>query len=211
MVEPLFSKPSLNHCSTTAQQSLNNFQEASPSSVMPAEPPMSDRDPDHVFLLAALERYERPLIRYAMGVLPDLDQARDIVQDVFIKLSRNLATLDRERLAPWLFTVCRNRALDHQRKHQRLIPMETEVLDLQTSPTPAPSAGLEEKETTWQIRRWIAQLPDKQREAVRLKFISGLSYKEISEVLKTSVGNVGTLIHLGVTTLRERWLAAEQA
>jgi RNA polymerase sigma-70 factor (ECF subfamily) len=172
---------------------------------------MSDRDPDHVFLLAALERYERPLIRYAMGVLPDLDQARDIVQDVFIKLSRNLATLDRERLAPWLFTVCRNRALDHQRKHQRMIPMETEVLDLESSPTPGPSAGLEEKETTWQIRRWIAQLPDKQREAVRMKFISGLSYKEISEVLKTSVGNVGTLIHLGVTTLRERWLAAEQA
>ena len=66
------------------------FQDSPPPSVMPAEPPMSDRDPDHVFLLAALERYERPLIRYAMGVLPDLDQARDIVQDVFIKLSRNL-------------------------------------------------------------------------------------------------------------------------
>jgi RNA polymerase sigma factor (sigma-70 family) len=178
---------------------------------MPAEPLMSDRDPDHVFLLAALERYERPLIRYAMGVVPDLEQARDIVQDVFIKLSRNLSTLDRERLAPWLFTVCRNRALDHQRKHQRMIPMETEVLDLETAPTPGPSAGLEEKETTRQIRRWMAQLPDKQREAVRLKFVSGLSYKEISEVLKTSVGNVGTLIHLGVTTLRERWLAAEQA
>jgi RNA polymerase sigma factor (sigma-70 family) len=177
---------------------------------MPAEPLMSDRDPDHAFLLAALERYERPLIRYALGVISDLDQARDIVQDVFIRLSRNLATLDRDRLAPWLFTVCRNRALDHQRKNQRLIPMETEVLDLETSPTPGPSAGLEQKETTRQIRHWIAQLPDKQREAVRLKFISGLSYKEISEVLKTSVGNVGTLIHLGVTTLRERWLAAEQ-
>lgn len=178
---------------------------------MPAEPLMSDRDPDHVFLLAALERYERPLIRYAMGVVTDLEQARDIVQEVFIKLSRNLSTLDRERLAPWLFTVCRNRALDHQRKHQRMIPMETEVLDLETASTPGPSAGLEEKETTHQIRRWMAQLPDKQREAVRLKFVSGLSYKEISEVLKTSVGNVGTLIHLGVATLRERWLAAEQA
>ncbi|MFZ4764263.1 MAG: RNA polymerase sigma factor [Roseimicrobium sp.] len=178
---------------------------------MPAEPPMSDRDPDHAFLLAALDRYERPLIRYAMGVLPDLEQARDIVQDVFIKLSQNLGTLDRERLAPWLFTVCRNRALDHHRKHQRMIPMETEVLDLEASPLPPPSADLEERETSQQIRKWIAQLPDKQREAVRLKFISGLSYKEISDVLKTSVGNVGTLIHLGVTTLRERWLAAEQA
>lgn len=178
---------------------------------MPAEPPMSDRDPDHAFLVAALERYERPLIRYAMGVVPDLHQARDIVQDVFIKLSRSLPTLDRERLAPWLFTVCRNRALDHQRKHQRMIPMESEVLDLEAAATPAPSSGMEDRETTRQIRAWIAQLPEKQREAVRLKFISGLSYKEISDTLKTSVGNVGTLIHLGVATLRERWLATEQA
>ena len=174
---------------------------------MPAEPPMSARDPDYAFLIAALERYERPLIRYAMGVVPDLHQARDIVQEVFIKLSRNLTTLDRWRLAPWLFTVCRNRALDHQRKHQRMIPMETEVLDLETSAAPAPSAALEERELTHQLSNWMAQLPDKQREAVRLKFESGLSYKEISTVLKTSVGNVGTLIHLGVTTLRERYLA----
>ena len=43
---------------------------------MPAEPLMSDRDPDHAFLLAALERYERPLIRYALGVVPDLKALR---------------------------------------------------------------------------------------------------------------------------------------
>jgi RNA polymerase sigma-70 factor (ECF subfamily) len=65
---------------------------------------------------------------------------------------------------------------------------------------------LEEKELSTQLRQWMDDLPDKQREAVRLKFEAGLSYKEISDVLKTSVGNVGTLIHLGVATLREHWL-----
>ena len=130
-----------------------------------------------------------------------------MTQDVFIKLSQNIATVDRERLAPWLFTVCKNRALDHQRKHQRLIPMELEVLDLEASNSPAPSAALEEKELSGQLRQWMTQLPDKQREAVRLKFEADLSYKEISDVLKTSVGNVGTLIHLGVAALREQWLA----
>ena len=162
---------------------------------------------DHDFLLVALERYERPLIRYAMGIVGEINQARDITQDVFIKLSHNIATVDRERLAPWLFTVCKNRALDHQRKQQRLIPMELEVLDLEASSSPAPSAALEEKELSGQLRLWMQALPDKQREAVRLKFEAGLSYKEISDVLKTSVGNVGTLIHLGVTALREQWLA----
>lgn len=174
---------------------------------MPAEHPMSQRDPDHAFLLAALERYERPVIRYAFGIVGEINQARDIAQDVFIKLSQSLATLDRERLAPWLFTVCRNRALDHQRKHQRLVPMDLEVLDQESSDSPPPSAELEQKELSQQLRQWLHQLPEKQREAVRLKFEAGLSYKEISEALKTSVGNVGTLIHLGVANLRERWLA----
>jgi len=174
---------------------------------MPAEPPMSARDPDYAFLLAALERYERPLIRYALGIVGEINQARDITQEVFIKLSRSLGTLDRERLAPWLFTVCKNRALDHQRKHQRMIPMELETLDLEPSDSPAPSAAMEEQELTQQLLQWMNQLPDKQREAIRLKFEAGLSYKEISDTLKTSIGNVGTLIHLGVTTLRERWLA----
>lgn len=174
---------------------------------MPTEDFMSNRDPDHAFLIAALERYERPLIRYAMGIVGDLSQARDIAQEVFIRLSQSLATLEKERLAPWLFTVCRNRALDYQRKLNRIIPMEQEMLDTQTSTAPTPADALEALETSGQIRRWIDQLPEKQRDAVRMKFETGLSYKEISEVLKTSVGNVGTLVHLGVTTLKERWQA----
>ena len=174
---------------------------------MPAEHRMSDRDPDHVFLLAALERFERPLIRYAHGIVGEINQARDIVQDVFIKLHQSLATLDRERLTPWLFTVCKNRALDHQRKHSRLVNMELEVLDQEPSTQPAPSQELEHKELNHALKRWIAALPDKQREAVKLKFEAGLSYKEISDTLKTSIGNVGTLIHLGVAALREQWLA----
>lgn len=174
-----------------------------PEHRMPAPAP----DADQTFLIAALERYERPLIRYALGVVGDLDLARDVVQDVFIKLSQSLAHLDRDRLAPWLFTVCRNRALDLQRKNQRLIPMEFEALDQAPGASPMPSEELEEKEFGAVLRKWIDQLPAKQREAVRMKFEAGLSYREISDTLKTSVGNVGTLIHLGVTTLREQWLA----
>jgi RNA polymerase sigma factor (sigma-70 family) len=174
---------------------------------MPSEHPMSDRDPDHAFLIAALDRFERPVIRYALGIVGEINQARDIAQEVFIKLSQSLGTLDRDRLAPWLFTVCKNRALDHRRKHQRLVPMELETLDRELSTETDPAGAMEEKELGRALKRWIAQLPEKQREAVRLKFETGLSYKEISDTLKTSIGNVGTLIHLGVATLRQQWLA----
>lgn len=157
----------------------------------------------------ALQRYERPLIRYALNHVGQLDDARDIVQDVFLKLSQSLSSVDPERLAPWLFTVCKNRATDHLRKHRRIMLMETETLDLEEADTARPGFDLEQQETAAQLRSLLTRLPEKQREAIRMKFIAGLSYKEISDVMKTSVGNVGYLIHHGINALREQWLALE--
>lgn len=164
----------------------------------------------HDLFLETLQRYERPLIRYAHGYTGDLEDARDIVQDVFVKLSQHLATLDHERLAPWLFTVCRNRALDHHRKHQRLVVMETETLDLETSADPSPCEAMETRETATALRELIETLPTRQRDAVRLKFIAGLDYQQISAAMKTSIGNVGYLIHHGVAALKTKWQAHDQ-
>jgi RNA polymerase sigma factor (sigma-70 family) len=164
--------------------------------------------PDTLFL-ETLQRYERPLIRYAHGYTGDLEEARDIVQDVFVKLSQSLHTLDHERLAPWLFTVCRNRALDHQRKHRRLVVMETETLDLEMSADPSPHEEMDRSETSTTLRQLIDTLPSRQQEAVRLKFIAGLDYQQISAAMKTSIGNVGYLIHHGVAALRTKWQAME--
>ncbi len=164
--------------------------------------------PDTLFL-DTLQRYERPLIRYAHGYTSDLEEARDIVQDVFVKLSQCLHTLDHERLAPWLFTVCRNRALDHQRKHRRLVVMETETLDLEMSADPSPHEEMDRTETATALRQLIDTLPARQQEAVRLKFIAGLDYQQISAAMKTSIGNVGYLIHHGVAALRTKWQAME--
>lgn len=165
----------------------------------------------HPQFLEALERYERPLIRYAYNHIQDLEEARDVVQDVFLKLSQHIATLEPERLGAWLFTVCKNRALDFQRKHSRLLVMDCESFDQEPATTPRPGEEMESRETATELRRLIESLPTRQREAVTLKFISGLDYKEISEVMKTSIGNVGYLIHHGVQTLRTKWQEQEAA
>lgn len=183
-------------------------QETAHAAVMPGEhAPMNDT---HRLFLDTLSRYERPLLRYALSYTQDAEEARDVVQDVFIKLSQNLATLEPDRLAPWLFTVCKNRALDHQRKQQRIIVMEVQTLDMEPSEAPAPGTELEARETAAALRGLIEQLPDRQREAVRLKFIAGLDYKQISEAMQTSIGNVGYLIHHGVQALRLKWQAMDE-
>lgn len=166
-------------------------------------------DPHHRFH-ELLTRHERPLIRYAHSITGNLEDARDVVQDVFVKLSQNLHAIEEARLTSWLFTVCKNRALDHLRKHQRLIVMENETLDRETSPEPRPGDELDQRETASDLRALIEQLPARQREAVRLKFIAGLDYKEISQTMQTSLGNVGYLIHHGVQALRVKWREMEQ-
>ncbi len=173
-------------------------------------PRMSDRPS---LFESLLERYQRPLVRYALTYTPNLEDARDIVQDTFIKFSAALPSLDPERIAPWLFTVCKNHAVDHHRKHHRLIPMETAALELESPPdtAPSPSEDLEHSETATELHRLIAQLPERQREAVKLKFIAGLDYKQISQAMDTTIGNVGYLIHHGVQSLRQKWTALETA
>ena len=62
----------------------------------------------------------------------------------------------------------------------------------------------ERKETVGEIFRFVEGLPKNQREVVYLKFQCDLSYKEISEVTKLSVGNVGLLLHTALKAIRKR-------
>ncbi len=181
----------------------------------PSTPPMSElpQESPHAWLLAALARFERPLVRYALSLCGDLEQARDAVQDTFIKLSRDprragpasTSAEAIEALAPWLFTVCKNRVIDLHRKHSRFVPMDTAILDHTPSATDSPDEALHEKETARQIRDLIGQLPEKQRQVIQLKFHAGLSYQEIAAATGLSQSNIGWLIHQAVQSLRAQW------
>ena len=151
----------------------------------------------------ALERYERPLIGYARSITGDPESARDAVQETFLRLSRqNLAALER-RLAPWLFFVCRNCALDHLRKIARFTggPIGEE----HPAENPNPAAEVVSSEESARLRWMIDQLPQQQKEMIQLKFDAGLSYKEIGEAMRISVSSVGVQLHAAIQTLRRLW------
>ena len=148
-------------------------------------------------------RYERPLCQYAYRLTGNFDNARDAVQDTFLKLWREDAMED-ERTAPWLFRVCRNRCIDMLRKEK---PMQT-LTDAQAAVLPAPGrspaeeAGLRESASI--LLQKLAQLPARQAEVIRLKFQNQMSYREIAQVTALSESNVGYLIHVGIQTLRQQ-------
>ena len=172
-------------------------------------------------LAALLNCYERPLVRYALSIVGDLESARDAVQETFIRLSRLIPgtetpeetdALPDSRSQPldfsntkhveaWLFTVCRHRAIDHQRKHSRIIPMP--LPEDHTSSEPGPAASFESRDTEASLLRLLDRLSTNQREVIRLKFQNDLSYQEIAKITRLSVTNVGFLLHTGLKKLRE--------
>jgi RNA polymerase sigma factor (sigma-70 family) len=150
-----------------------------------------------------LDRYERPLLQYAASICGNAENARDVVQDTFVKLVKH-GEPAADHLAPWLFTVCRNRALDWRRKEERIMPT-THQSPEPHSEEPGPAATLQQKEATERLGVLLEHLPENQREVIRLRFQCDLSYREISEITQLGVGNVGFLIHTGLKKLRQLW------
>lgn len=151
-----------------------------------------------------LDRYERSLVAYAARITGELDLARDVVQETFLRLCRERRPHVENHVAEWLFTVCRNRALDVRRKENRMTPLADVEMDTCESREAGPAEIIENEEATSDVLRLLATLPGNQQEVLRLKFQHGLSYRDIAGVTKLTVTNVGYLIHTGLKTLRKQ-------
>jgi len=100
---------------------------------------------DAEFTRSALIEYEQRLTRYAAHLIGDAELAREVVQDTFLKLCTQKPSRIRKYLAQWLFTVCRNRALDVCRKERRMTPISKAQLDAQVDCRAEPSSAAEQK------------------------------------------------------------------
>jgi RNA polymerase sigma-70 factor (ECF subfamily) len=170
----------------------------------------SDRGEFEAWIASVVARYEGPLIRYAAQFTGDADRARDVVQDAFVRLCREDRAQVDGHLAQWLFTVCRNRALDVRRKEKRMKAITDQETASQLSREEGQDDLVERQDRFERVQEVLATLSENQQEVVRLKFQSGLSYREISEITDLSVTNVGFLLHTALKKIRER-LEAEGA
>lgn len=158
--------------------------------------------PDRDWILAAVKRFERPLLAYVRRLLPDADRGRDVVQDAFLQLCRQSQVELEPRLAPWLFAVCRRKVIDILRKDHRMIATLDPVAD-----PPArgadPTQPAETTDTARVVLARLAELPAEQTEAVRLRFHNQFSYREIADVMGLTESHVGVLLHTALKTLRQ--------
>ena len=151
----------------------------------------------------AVARYERPLTRYAAHVLGgDLDRARDLVQEAFLRLCDQDQRAVDGHLAEWLYTVCRNLAIDQKRKDRRMRLISDEQQGSIAADHENPTDAAERVDSYGRVVEAMADLPARQQEIVRLKFQHGLSYKEIGQVMNLTATNVGFILHTAIKSLR---------
>ena len=160
--------------------------------------PTDDRELAHRFssgddesVRAVYERYGRAVHTVAYSIVRDSATAADVVQATFVKAWRAAGTFDPERdLGPWLYTIARRQAIDTLRRERRIEPAEPEVIDV-VEPPPS----LESAWEAWEVRLAVDQLPDDEREVVRLAWFVGLSHPEIADQLAVPVGTVKSRSH----------------
>ncbi len=153
------------------------------------------------WLLDLVGRHQASLTHYAARLVGDVERARDLVQETFLKLWREGPDAIGDNPPAWLFTVCRNLAFDTMRKEKRMVSL-TGTEETQAASGDAPDAGLERDQGMSGVLHALGKLPKGQQEVLRLKFQNGLSYKDISRVTGHSVNHVGVMIHSGIKTLR---------
>ncbi len=150
------------------------------------------------------------LYRFAFRLLGNNEEARDVVQEVMIKVWSGREQLGRvHNLEAWCMRITKNLSLDRLRQQQR---RPTDSLDqgmhvVHHSLTPADAAELGERME--RISKWMAELPEKQRQVMHLRDIEGYSYNEICEILELDMSQVKVYLFRARNAVREKLLKTD--
>lgn len=139
---------------------------------------------------------ESGLLRFALGVVRQRAVAEELVQETFLRFHQVAAEVENPR--GWLYRSLRNLALNHLRDR----PRETELPEEPAAPEATlPVEAMVREEAIGTMRLLLAELPDEDRDLIRMKYNDDLKYQEISRRTGLSVGNVGYRLHHALKAL----------
>jgi RNA polymerase sigma-70 factor (ECF subfamily) len=157
-----------------------------------------------------VERYQNDVYSLALRMTSSTQTAEDVAQDTFISAFRNIERFREGNFRAWLLRIASNASLDELRRRKRRGGFSLdEMMDAPESTFEVPEEGpgpedeAEARELESLIQRGLQTLPEDQRLAIVLRDIQGLSYEEVAETMKSSVGTVKSRISRGRSRLRD--------
>lgn len=149
-------------------------------------------------------RYGGKIYSIAYRLTGDAEEARDLTQDVFVRVYRKLDTYEPGTFEGWLYRVTKNLFLDRVRRRKRAViePLPDEEWRQPEDEGPGPEQRLEQGLLRGDIEAALTKLPADFRTAVVLCDVQGLSYEEIAGATGWPLGTVRSRIHRGRKLLR---------
>ena len=167
---------------------------------------------DENIFRAFVEQQQHRLLRLCMGFVHNQEDAKDLVQDVFIEVIRSVSGFREDSgLSTWLYRIAVNKSLNYLRKSKRifknLIQINASNIDADieyASVSDIPDKSIETRQRENLIRSAIDTLQKNQRIAFILNKYENLSYKDISEIMNVSLSSVESLIHRAKVNLQKK-------
>jgi len=171
---------------------------------------------------ALLQRFEHPVYNMISRLMDDPADAPDVVQEVFLKIFRNIAAFRGDSsLKTWIYRIAVNEARNHRRWFSRHRRREVAIdpgpgeehgyADWLADPGRSPFETALDGETGALIEEALAGVNPKFRAALVLREIEGLSYGEVAEILEISLGTVKSRILRGREALRKQIMVRLEA
>jgi RNA polymerase sigma factor (sigma-70 family) len=151
-----------------------------------------------------VERYHALVFSVVRGIMGQRDEVEDVVQEIFIKVYRNLAGYRGEaRLSTWIYRIARNEAINAVSRSRP----DTEPLDESSghvSREAGPEERLERKHATRFLEELLTALDEQHRIAIELRYMGEKSYAEIAEIMDIPIGTVKTYIYRAKAAMKKR-------
>ncbi|MFJ7700432.1 RNA polymerase sigma factor [Lysinibacillus fusiformis] len=153
---------------------------------------------DHCFAYI-IKHYEQKVFTTVIRIVRNRTVAEDIVQDIFIKVYYNLHKYEKKgSFNAWLYRIVVNKCFDYLRKYKQ----QARSIDIDIADGRYPEKILLLREENEQLEQLLQQLDETEYFVLLLKFVNGLRYDEISEVLQISMNEVRNKLHRSKRKLR---------
>jgi RNA polymerase sigma-70 factor (ECF subfamily) len=157
-------------------------------------------------------RWERPIYALAYRTLGREEDARDVVQEAFLRAYRGLRGFKGQaKFSSWLYRITLNLCRDWIRRDRRAPIVSTpegvdpiDLADTQIEPGESVEDLVARREMSRAVARAMAELPEEQRTAILLKEYHGLTFQEIADTLHCPLSTVKTRLYQGLSVLRRR-------
>ena len=144
-------------------------------------------------VIALFDQLRNPLLRYVLSIGIRVQEAEEVVQDVFLSLYRHVRIgRSRSNLRGWVFRVAHNLALkqrESSRRHLGNADGSGDVAERRYDPAPDPEEQMVRSERRKHLLAVLRALPEQDRACLYLR-AEGLRYREIADVLEMSLGSV---------------------